>query len=452
MTGLPRIVRSRLRQAPGGTGAVDHPNANLLAGFAEHSLTSRERSLVLHHLAQCAECREQVSLALPKLDAEVVPAGVAAARCWPGWLRWPVLRWGLLVASLVIMGGVALLRQPPARRMELTSRAHMAPRPATPLPSDVVIGAAPSKAANPAGQPSQETADESALSLRQMKKALKEKQAGEAQFAMRALEVAQPSQAPMAARVPAEAFPPSPKAINSGGSKQPSSAIVAQAPPPAPPPVQGAAPAQGQPAQQAPDSLLGAEAKSAEASSTSEQNKGKTLGGPVGGALGGVVPAAPAETASRETVHHLISGPKASRAMGAKTESGAAPAAISAGGPSANFSTRTPADWSISASGRVLRSLDGRKTWEELDVDKNVVFRAIFAAGPDVWLGGTKGALYHSTDGGQHWTRVNITTGSTTVTDDVVRIEFKDAQHGTVKTAARDTWTTLDAGQHWQKQ
>ncbi len=452
MTGLPKMVRSRLGQARGDTGAVDHPDANLLGGFVEHSLTSRERSLVLHHLAQCAQCREQVSLALPKLEAEVARGGVAAARRWPGWLRWPALRWGLLVASLVIMGGVALLRRPPARRIELASRANVAPRPPAPLPSDVVIGAAPSKAAKPASQPSQETGDESALSLRQMKKALKEKQAGEAQFAMRALEAAQPSQAPMAARVPVEAFPPSPKAINSGGSKQPSTAIVAQAPPPAPPPVPGAAPAQGQPAQQAPDLIVGPQAKSAEAPRSPEDGKGKTLGGPVGGTLEGVVPAASAETASRETVHHLISRPKASRAMVAKTESGPAPAPISAGGPSANFSTRTPADWSISASGRVQRSLDGRKTWEELDVDKNVVFRAIFAAGPDVWLGGTKGALYHSTDGGQHWTRVNITTGSTTVTDDVVRIEFKDAQHGTVKTAAHDTWTTLDVGQHWQRQ
>jgi len=109
------------------------------------------------------------------------------------------------------------------------------------------------------------------------------------------------------------------------------------------------------------------------------------------------------------------------------------------------------ADWSISASGKVQRSRDGRKSWEELDVDKNVVFRVVFAVGPDVWLGGSKGALYHSTDGGQHWTRVNITTGSTTVADDIIHIEFKDTQHGTVGTAAGDSWTTTDAGQHWEK-
>jgi photosystem II stability/assembly factor-like uncharacterized protein len=110
------------------------------------------------------------------------------------------------------------------------------------------------------------------------------------------------------------------------------------------------------------------------------------------------------------------------------------------------------ADWSISGSGKVQRSRDGRKSWEELDVDKNVVFRVVFAVGPDVWLGGSKGALYHSTDGGQHWTRVTIGEGSTTVADDVIHIDFKDAQHGTLGTAAGAYWTTSDAGQHWQKQ
>jgi photosystem II stability/assembly factor-like uncharacterized protein len=115
-------------------------------------------------------------------------------------------------------------------------------------------------------------------------------------------------------------------------------------------------------------------------------------------------------------------------------------------------SSQPTADWTISAAGKVQLSRDGRKSWEELDVDRNVVFRVVFAVGSEVWLGGSKGALYHCTDGGQHWTRVNIASGSTTVADDVIHIEFKDAQHGTVGTAAGDSWTTTDAGQHWQKQ
>ena len=51
--------------------------------------------------------------------------------------------------------------------------------------------------------------------------------------------------------------------------------------------------------------------------------------------------------------------------------------------------------------------------------------RAVFAAGPEVWLGGTKGALYHSSDGGEQWRRVSIASCSTTVTDDAARCERK---------------------------
>ena len=40
-----------------------HPEADLLAGFAENSLTQHERESVLSHLAMCARCRQVVFLA-----------------------------------------------------------------------------------------------------------------------------------------------------------------------------------------------------------------------------------------------------------------------------------------------------------------------------------------------------------------------------------------------------
>jgi len=56
MTKLPQFVRSRLviRQ----TAPAEHPNANLLAAFAEQALSVHERASVLEHLARCPECRE----------------------------------------------------------------------------------------------------------------------------------------------------------------------------------------------------------------------------------------------------------------------------------------------------------------------------------------------------------------------------------------------------------
>jgi hypothetical protein len=437
MTELAKIVRDRLARTPSGASGGDHPDANLLAGYVERSLTSRERSVVLGHLAQCAECREQVSVALPKLEAEMAGTGAGVAR---GWLRWPALRWGLLVASLVIMGTVALVRRPPTRHMGPASPSNAAP---SPLPSDVTVGAAPSKTARRTSP--QETAllkgklqgKELASSVNPgLEKAVPSRE----QVAQ-----AQSKQKVQAYEAPeAEGFRTGPNAINGGSSNQTSNAAVAQA---IPPPAASApvAPTQGQPAPQALDLLPSPQPKQAENSRASEEDKSMSAGEAGGG---GAAPS-PAAKAPRQLAGHFAVAPQPHQAALAK---GASAPAGSLTTSSALVSSLPAADWSISASGKVQRSRDGRKTWEELDVDKNVVFRVVFAVGPDVWLGGSKGALYHTTDGGQHWTRVSIATGSTTVTDDVIRIDFKDAQHGTVGTAAGETWATLDAGQNWRKQ
>ena len=361
-----------------------------------------------------------------------------------GWLRWPALRWGLLVTSLVIMGTVALVRQPPARHMELASRANVAPPSTAPLPSDVTVGAAPGKAGRPASRPSQDTTllkgksqnDELALSLKsELSAALpNRKQAAEAQLKKEA-------QSYQAAQ--SEAFRTSPNAINGGRSNQPSTNIVTQAaPPPAAP--TATTPNQGQGAEQALDLLASPQSKQSQTSSASEEDKGRSAGD----AVGGRVQEPPPAKAARQLADNFAAAPKPQATLARR----APPLAASTTTSNALVPSLPTADWTISAAGKVQRSRDGRKSWEELDVDRNVVFRVVFAVGPDVWLGGSKGALYHSTDGGQHWTRVNIATGSTTVADDVIHIEFKDAQHGTVGTAAGDSLTTTDAGQHWQKQ
>jgi len=139
--------------------------------------------------------------------------------------------------------------------------------------------------------------------------------------------------------------------------------------------------------------------------------------------------------------------------------------------------------WTINASGALQRSFDQGKSWQTVDVNANAAvganfavaaaaplakvkdadkapkrdaatttFRAVAATGADVWAGGSGGALYHSADAGNHWTRVVPASAGAILTGDIVSLEFADVQHGTVSTSSPEVWTTSDGGQTWQKQ
>ena len=146
--------------------------------------------------------------------------------------------------------------------------------------------------------------------------------------------------------------------------------------------------------------------------------------------------------------------------------------------------------WSITAGGTLQRSFDQGNTWQEVSVSgalvaadrrdldasahaqstkdakaarvkvksagkKDVsspVFRAVVANGADVWAGGLKGSLYHSTDAGNRWTQVVPSLAGSALTGDIVSIEFPDLQHGKLRTSTSETWITVDSGQTWQKQ
>jgi photosystem II stability/assembly factor-like uncharacterized protein len=79
-------------------------------------------------------------------------------------------------------------------------------------------------------------------------------------------------------------------------------------------------------------------------------------------------------------------------------------------------------------------------------VNDNVEFHAVASIGADVWAGGTGGALYHSTDAGEHWAKVSFATPSS-----VVRITFTDPANGEVKTSSGEIWTTQDNGATWKR-
>ncbi len=145
MQELPKIALARLKgksttpktaapaesdsSFPGG----EHPDANLLAAFAEKSLTEKEHAQVLHHLSQCADCRVVAAFALPEEPAEPVPARVAAPRSW---YAWPVVRWGALAAALGTLTMVVVLHPGIWNRpAEVSERSAPPPVPTGGLPS-----------------------------------------------------------------------------------------------------------------------------------------------------------------------------------------------------------------------------------------------------------------------------------------------------------------------------
>jgi hypothetical protein len=139
-----------------------------------------------------------------------------------------------------------------------------------------------------------------------------------------------------------------------------------------------------------------------------------------------------------------------------------------------NLELATPR-WSISAEGSLQRSYDGGKTWVEVNpgsvaskagnthnfamknkaaVQENPhpVFRAVSAAGTEVWAGGSAAMLYHSTDSGLHWARAVPSESGAALTGDITSVEFSDSQHGRVATSAGEVWITSDDGKTWHRQ
>lgn len=105
--------------------------------------------------------------------------------------------------------------------------------------------------------------------------------------------------------------------------------------------------------------------------------------------------------------------------------------------------------WSVSPQGAVQRSNNLGKTWQPVVVKENTVFRAIASVGPEVWVGGNGGVLYHSSDSGLYWTPVSPTVGGEKLQSDITQIQLFDSRHLALTTSSSQVWTTADEGQTW---
>ena len=388
----PKLVRSRLAKMP---IAGPHPDADQLTAFAERALAGKEREGVLAHLATCADCREVVALAAPEASAEELEA-VAPAR--PRWLPWPVLRWGALAAAVVLVA-VAVIMQAPEkmRQQEPRSTSALGRR-------DTTVSASPKTEADksvsspsaaigtlaaPKAAESKTPPDRDLVAGRRKEEGLKRQDDGRMQAAVVGGGIAagsgggigggvyhvpsSPATAPLAkdrkladqprameaAAKPAPprvAMPPSPTASSgSGATDEITMANAAAAPAPE------AAPARAK-----------------EKSATSAADYGPSY-------AGGLAAQSPATNAQHAQL----------RAATLR--------------------------WTVTSDGRVQRSSDAGRSWTDVPVApdrKNVKFRALTTDGAEIWVGGTRGALYYSPDAGATWSAHPVEQ----LTGDIIRL------------------------------
>jgi photosystem II stability/assembly factor-like uncharacterized protein len=114
-------------------------------------------------------------------------------------------------------------------------------------------------------------------------------------------------------------------------------------------------------------------------------------------------------------------------------------------------STNLTPRWTLSSDGTLQRSLDSGRSWQTIPVSGKTIFQALAADGLEIWVGGSAGALFHSSDAGQRWIQVRPVANGEELGDDIIGVEFADPLHGKLTTSNAETWTTADAGQTWHR-
>jgi hypothetical protein len=501
MAELPNIVRERLKaSAP----VSAHPDADLLTAFAEHSLPDAERAVVMEHLARCHDCRDILSLALPAtvtVETVRVPLPVRHG----GFADWlanmfgaPALRWGVVLAGCAVLTLAGIL-QYQRRQTENFIAARRTQAPSSQTTTDQV--SRDEESAKPTAEVPSATADSASAPLTEAsrlsagraktkeaedafaKEGLAEANSARGTVSPSATSTAQAPQLTAALPAPASAY----GGVIAAPNKQ-NAQFAARAMPAAPVTVEAQAQTltanervevANQPPQNQPYQL---DAKN--------QLKDETAAGIRPSSMDATVDKAKAPSATTTV--------EVSAAPLIETESAAltTPAMLRA------------SRWTISATGGLQRSFDQGKTWANVDVNANQsaganlvalesvpqnkkseqtaqnmarqqmqsqaqnipsknqsvssqkapdasastpVFRAVSASGLEVWAGGSAGVLYHSSDGGQQWTRIVPFAFGTSLTGDIVGIAFTDPQHGKIQTSTFELWTTADGGQTWHK-
>jgi Photosynthesis system II assembly factor YCF48 len=397
MDNIPKIARERLNTAP----PASHPDPDLLTAFSEHALKGSERVGVMEHLASCSECRELVWLAQPPVSEE--PATVPKL----SWYSFPALRWATAVAVVLVVGGAILLKHQPSVKPAQAVAQLSAPEQLEKQSTTTAKTNAPAQR-EPEGRKDAPERDKKIVALSKMP-------GGPAPRVLATVPSAPLRGAPVTGAS---------AGIGSAKTDELDARIF---PAPAPSPSQ----------------VVPADKQAANENSPAENVE--------------VTAAAPAVFAETQEVSKAKQPAAKARAPSpgrpvALTSNAVYDGTRADGRAYSSLQKVAFPRWSLATDGALQRSFNGGRSWQEVIVQAGAVFRAVSSSGPEIWAGGAAGLLYHSSDAGQHWTRVNPVSGEEKLSADISAIDFTDVQHGKLTTTAGQLWTTSDAGQSWQKQ
>jgi len=405
MPDLPKIVHHRLRPSTPEQQVLGqaHPEADLLAAFAEQALSPAEREGVLQHLALCADCRDVVALALPNSDVAVATAGserevvgtpvpVKEPTNWFGWtnLHWGRLQWAALAAGIAV---AVLVARPELERLskpnqQVKSVASLPSAPEQPQPSTSTV-ASPQRAEEPKAekQPAAKTATELA---------------GLDALSNKSKAAASPSLRSDMPTMLANNLSKKSRSAGAGGSET----------------------------YRAPTALLAEPA--ADANLMARANAP-----PIEKAK----PALPDSEAANGPQNTIATpqAPAPSPAAGAMVmRKAAAPALVT---------SRQNATWMI-AAGVLQRSLDNGQSWQTAARSDHALL-CYANRGQEVWAAGQAGTLLHSSDGGATWSAVNVSFEGHALSSDVTRIDVSSPVEIVLATNSHETWSSSDDGKTW---
>jgi hypothetical protein len=506
MSHLPKFVRERLKAS---VSPIGHPDPDVLTAFSERSLPAHERAVVMEHLARCGECRDIVALALPATEAVLEPARAAHR----DWFRWPVLRWGAVAAGIVVIAaiGIRQYREGHEPLAAFMARNQTAKNTAT---QDQVarneVPRAETRTPSPEAQPARPSAREEAIAAGGAPAASTEARSssGEGAALLRPPGFDRAKEGSAAGGVIGGPIQGAAGAgrneFRTGQGTEPAVNVPSKNPfNPTPQSAPGTQTRQLPPPAPAQNALVPSMSETVEVQSAApavtaqdqsqdqRQDQRQIQGKDQQLDLYQAQQLANAERVSVESDKTLRKAKPATPEEEVDLPRAPAPAQSPQSVLTARNVVPLPAPtWTITSTGRLQRSFDSGRTWQVVSVpvypatvsgymrsNESVavyapagsekkqkkdaksakqsnaapIFRAVAANGLDVWAGGSAGALYHSIDAGDHWTRIFPLAGSVLLTADIASIQFSDLQNGTITTTTSEVWTTTDAGRSWQK-